>query len=1499
MSANEHPEKELSTPHVDYSDEEKTVKDNSISPSVLTAVSEEKLDGEPGASVARLARQFTKESINQLDPNSPDFSPIKWVKTCLQASARDPEKYPLRSSGIAHRNLNAWGVGLDVNYQADVFSIFLRGVDLVRSWIGRRERRVQILRNFDGLVKSGEMLLVLGRPGSGVSTYLKTIAGETYGFHVNPESQFNYQGIPYDIMHSRFRGEVIYQAETEIHFPQLTVGETLLFAALARTPQNRFPGVTRKRHAEHLKDVVMAMLGLSHTMNTKVGNDFIRGVSGGERKRVSIAEVMLSQSPLQCWDNSTRGLDSATALEFVKTLKLATNLGNTTAVVAIYQASQAAYDIFDKVTVLYEGRQIYFGPANSAKKYFINMGYHCPDRQTTADFLTSLTNPEERIVRPGFENKLPRTAPEFEAAWLKSPERAQLLAEIASFEKEFPLKGQHFEQLKMARKVQQAPLLSAKSPYTISVPMQISLCITRGFQRLRGDLTFFFATIFGNLFISLVLGSVFYNLPPTSDSVNNRCILLFFVILFNALSSSLEVLTLYVQRPVVEKHAKYALYHPFSEAAASMICDLPCKIISTVCFNVPVYFMSDLRREAGAFFTFLLLSFTCTLTMSSIFRTIGQSSRTIAQALTPAAIFVIILIVYTGFVLPTSVMQGWLRWINYLDPIAYAYESLLVNEFHNRQFDCLQFIPMGPGYENLTKNEKICATPGGLPGQSFVNGDLYIDGSFGYKHSHLWRNFGILVAYIFFFTVVYFLAAEYIPSSRSKGEILVFRHGKNAAPKGIAQPDDIENASYSRVSYGVIQRHEDKENSATIQKQTAVFHWRDVCYDVQIKGETRRILDHVDGWVKPGTLTALMGATGAGKTTLLNVLASRITVGVVTGNVFVNGLPRDKSFQRKTGYVQQQDVHLEVSTVREALEFSALLRQPPKYTREEKLAYVDEVVKLLDMEAYVDAIVGVVGEGLNVEQRKRLSIGVELAARPELLLFLDEPTSGLDSQTAWSVTSLIKKLSDNGQAILCTIHQPSAMLFQQFDRLLLLAKGGKTVYFGDIGENSKDLVGYFEKYGSHPCGKDENPAEWMLRVIGAAPGAVAEQDWANTWRTSTECAEIHRELSMLEEERLSEGSQEEPAPNDETSQSTAYAASLYDQLVLCTKRVFEQYWRTPSYIYSKLILCFGTSLIIGVSFYKAENTVQGLQDQMFAIFMLIVIFAFLVYQIMPNFILQRDLYEVRERPSKTYAWYVFMLSNIIVELPWNTLAALLIYFPFYYLVGLYRNAEPTDAVHQRGGLMFLLTWSFMMMAGTFSHMIVAGLPTAEVGAVIALVLFAFSLIFCGVLATPAALPGFWIFMYRVSPFTYLISGLLSTSLANADVQCASFEIRTILQPPSGETCGQYLAEYMSFAGGAVYNPDATENCQFCSLANTDEFLASVDVFFSDAWRNYGLMWVYIIFNVIAAVGLYWVLRVPKNGNTMLSDVNHILTELSRWSLELGGCKPPRITNANP
>ncbi|KAJ5765834.1 ABC multidrug transporter A-2 [Penicillium odoratum] len=1441
-----------------------SLSDHDKDESVILAQSEQKRHQE----ITKLARTFSQlsqqnssgsDAINtfldpsnnpELDPNSPDFNSRKWVRNTLQLT-RDPDRFPRRTAGVSFQKLNVFGYGTAADYQVNFANVWLKMLDGVRHMVGLGKKvRIDILRDFEGIVEHGEMLVALGRPGSGCSTLLKTIAGETHGLFLGDGVDVQYEGITWEQMHSRFRGEVIYQAETEIHFPQLTAGETLFFAAAARTPANRLPGVTRDQYALHMRDVTMAMLGLSHTVDTKVGNDFIRGVSGGERKRVSIAETTLCGSPLQCWDNSTRGLDSSTALEFVKNLRLSTEYSGTTAVVAIYQASQSIYDLFDKAIVLYEGRQIYFGKAQDARRFFIEMGFNCPDRQTTADFLTSLTSPSEREARPGFENRIPRTPDEFAARWKASPERKQLLQQIADKTAQNPVEGRRFEQFSHSRAAEKVKSSRAASPYTLSYPMQVKLCLWRGFLRLKGDMSMTLASVIGNSVMGIIIATVFVGLEPNTNSFFQRGALLFFAVLLNAFASALEIMTLWQQRPIVEKHYKYALYHPSAEAISSYIVELPSKLLIAIFFNIIIYFIADLRRTAGHFFIFFLFSFTTTLVMSNLFRWIGAASRAMAQAMVPSSIFMMMLVIYTGFAIPTRDMHPWFRWLNWLNPIAYAFESLMVNEFSDRDFPCSSYVPQGPGYQNAPRNSTICNTKGAVAGLDYVSGDAYINTTYQYSKGHLWRNFGILVGFYVFLLILYVITAEYSRAKPSKGEILVFPRGKIPAFVKNGSSGDSETGLAEKTQIG-----EAQDQTAKLAKQTSIFHWENVCYDIKIKGKPRRILDGVDGWVKPGTLTALMGVTGAGKTSLLDVLADRVTMGVITGDMLVDGRQRDGSFQRKTGYVQQQDLHLETSTVREALIFSALLRQPHKTPYDEKIAYVEEVIKMLDMEEYAEAVVGILGEGLNVEQRKRLTIGVEIAAKPDLLLFFDEPTSGLDSQTAWSICSLMRKLADHGQAVLCTIHQPSAILMQQFDRLLFLAKGGRTVYFGDLGSNMQTLIKYFENKGSISCPHDANPAEWMLEVIGAAPGSHADRDWADEWTTSPERVVVREELTKMKQEL----SQKTVALA--TTGYGEFATPIWYQFLVCIRRMFQQYFRSPGYLYSKTAMCVLPPLFIGFSFWREPNTQQGLQNQMFAIFMLLIIFPNLVQQMMPSFCVQRSLYEVRERPSKAYSWKAFMLASIFTELPWNIIMAIPVYFSWYYPIGLYRNAAGTTAA--RGGTMFLIILIFLMLASTFSSMVIAGIETPETGSNIAQLMFSLCLVFNGVLASPTQLPRFWIFMYRVSPFTYLVSAVLSTGLAGSTAHCSDIEVLTV-SPPSGQTCSAYLDSYVNTYHSTLLNGDATENCRLCAISTTDQFLAALNIYFSDHWRNIGLLFAYIAFNIFMAVFLYWLIRVPKN-----------------------------------
>ncbi|OTA01456.1 PDR-type ABC transporter [Trichoderma parareesei] len=1431
--------------------------------------------------VQQLARQYTHTSgidiqgqpdsiFGNNDPESPlnpmssKFNGRTWAKTVAKYATEHGSGF--RRSGISFRNMNVYGYGTETDFQKDVGNVWLSIPDLARQALSKTggRRRIDILRNLDGVVKSGEMLVVLGPPGAGCSTFLKSIAGETNGIYIDAETQFNYQGISAKEMHTQHRGEAIYTAEVDVHFPMLSVGDTLAFAAMARCPRNLPAGVSRDQFAAHYRDVVMAMYGISHTVNTRVGNEYIRGVSGGERKRVTIAEASLSNAPLQCWDNSTRGLDSANAIEFCKTLRLQSDTFGQTSAVSIYQAPQSAYDVFDKVLVLYEGRQIFFGPTGKAKDYFLNLGFECPARQTVPDFLTSMTAPTERIVRAGWESRAPRTPDEFATCWKNSDDYKALQAEIEAYNQEHPIGGADAEAFRQHKKMTQAKGQRVKSPYTLSYSQQIKLCLWRGWRRLIGDPSLTIFAWLSNTAMALIISSLFYNLQPTTGSFYGRAAALYVAILSNAFSSALEILTQYAQRPIVEKHSRYGFHQPSAEAFSSVLCDMPYKIGNAICYNLVLYFMANLNRTAGAFFYFLFVVFLMVLAMSGVFRSIAALSRTLSQAMVPASLLILAMVIFTGFVIPVDYMLGWCRWINYLDPVAYGFEALMINEFSGRRFECNAFVPSAlvPGYENVTADHRACTAVGSVPGQDFVSGDAYINSQYRYFHSHKWRNVGILIAFVLFNHFVYFVATDLIQAKKSKGEVLVFRRGQLLSSSTTPKKSDTESSLSGPIP--VVEKGANtpmEQSDAMIQASTSVFHWSNVCYDIKIKGEPRRILDHVDGWVKPGTLTALMGVSGAGKTTLLDCLADRISMGVITGEMLVDGKIRDNSFQRKTGYVQQQDLHLETTTVREALEFSALLRQPATTPRAEKLAYVDEVIKLLDMQEYADAVVGVLGEGLNVEQRKRLTIGVELAAKPPLLLFVDEPTSGLDSQTSWAILDLLEKLSKAGQSILCTIHQPSAMLFQRFDRLLFLAKGGRTVYFGDIGENSSVMTSYFERHGAPKCSPGENPAEWMLQAIGAAPGSTTEIDWHQAWLESKEYQQVQAELQRLKDEGNSTAANSHHDANDKASYAE-FAAPFWSQFLIVTQRVFQQIWRTPSYIYSKFFLCLLVSLFIGLVFLNAPLSIQGLQNQMFAIFNILTIFGQLVQQQMPHFVTQRSLYEVRERPSKTYSWKIFMLSQVVAEIPWNTLMSVVMFVCVYYPVGFNKNAVPADQVTERGGLMWLLFWQFLIFTCTFAHACIAITDTAEAGGNLANILFMMCLIFCGVLASPDSMPGFWIFMYRVSPFTYWVSAVLSTGLANTHVTCSDNEL-VHLDPPSGQTCGEFLDNFISAAGGYLQDTNATSDCSYCPIADTNVFLASVSSSYSHRWRDFGIGMAYIAFNIAASLFLYWLVRMPK------------------------------------
>ena len=513
-----------------------------------------------------------------------------------------------------------------------------------------------------------------------------------------------------------------------------------------------------------------------------------------------------------------------------------------------------------------------------------------------------------------------------------------------------------------------------------------------------------------------------------------------------------------------------------------------------------------------------------------------------------------------------------------------------------------QLVPQGPG---VSPEYQGCAIAGAEVGSSVVSGSDYLQAMYTYTRSHLWRNFGVVVAFAVLYIGLTVFATESFNFAQGGGGALIFKKSKKAKKQAAKAKAPADEESGSSDTIAVSEGHGDAaaedEMLDQLTESKSIFTWKNLELTIPYMGGERKLLNNVSGYAKPGVMVALMGASGAGKTTLLNTLSQRQNIGVVSGDMLVDGRELGPDFQRNTGFCLQGDLHDRTATVREAIEFSAILRQDASIPRAEKIAYVDKIINLLELNELEDAII----MSLGVEQRKRLTIGVELAAKPSLLLFLDEPTSGLDSQSAYSIVRFLKKLSRAGQAIVCTIHQPSSVLIEQFDMVLALNPGGNTFYFGPMGENGKDVINYFGARGAH-CPPSKNVAEFILETA-ARPHRRPDGtkiDWNQEWAQSEEAERVIEEIDGLQRSRsrATEGRSEK-----ELKSVTEFAAPVWIQTVELTKRMFKQYWRDPSYIYGKFFVAVVVAIFNGFTFWQLGNTVQDMQNRLFTCFIIVTV----------------------------------------------------------------------------------------------------------------------------------------------------------------------------------------------------------------------------------------------------------------------------------------------------
>lgn len=347
-----------------------------------------------------VSRVLSRRKTNATDVSASEHDDMQEIERLMsrmfgQTRQAQSEDEKTRHVGVAFKNLTVKGMGLGAAIQPTVADLFLglpRTIKGLFSSSGRATGKPPtrtLLNSFNGCIKPGEMLLVLGAPGSGCSTFLKVLANQRYGYE-SIDGDVTYGGTDAKIMGKDYRGEVLYNPEDDLHYATLSVKNTLSFALKTRTPgkASRNEGESRADYVREFLRAVVKLFWIEHTLGTKVGDEYVRGVSGGEKKRVSIAEAMITKASTQCWDNSTRGLDASTALEYVEALRSLTNMAQISTAVALYQAGESLYNLFDKVVLIHEGKCLYYGPTKQAAAYFEGLGFTRPSRWTTADFVS-------------------------------------------------------------------------------------------------------------------------------------------------------------------------------------------------------------------------------------------------------------------------------------------------------------------------------------------------------------------------------------------------------------------------------------------------------------------------------------------------------------------------------------------------------------------------------------------------------------------------------------------------------------------------------------------------------------------------------------------------------------------------------------------------------------------------------------------------------------------------------------------------------------------------------------------------------------------------------------------------------------------------------------------------------------------------------------------------------------------------------------------------------
>ncbi|XP_004486707.1 pleiotropic drug resistance protein 1-like [Cicer arietinum] len=1206
-----------------------------------------------------------------------------------------------------------------------------------------KKRHVAILKDVSGVIKPRRMTLLLGPPGSGKTTLLLALSGKLDpSLQLSGSVTYNGHGLN-EFVPQR---TAAYISQHDVHIGEMTVRETLAFSARCQGVGSRYDmlsELSRREKAANIKpdpdidvymkaiategqkysistDYVLKILGLDICADTMVGDEMLRGISGGQRKRVTTGEMLVGPANALFMDEISTGLDSSTTFQIVSSLRQYVHIMNGTAVISLLQPAPETYDLFDDIILISDGQVVYHGPREYVLDFFESMGFKCPDRKGVADFLQEVTSRKDQAQY-----------------WVRrdQPYRFVTVTQFAEAFQSFHIGRKLTEELSVPfDKTKSHPAALTTKEYGLNKKELLKANFSREYLLMKRN-SFVYIFKLTQLFImALIAMTLFFRTEMHRNNQDDAGVYagaLFFTlvtIMFNGMS---EISMTIAKLPVFYKQRDLLFYPSWAYAIPSWILKIPVTMVEVALWVFLTYYVIGFDPNIGRFFKqFLILFFTSQMA-SGLFRAIAALGRNMIVANTFGSFAVLTLLALGGFILSRKDIKSWWIWGYWISPLMYGQNALMANEF------------LGNNWHNAT----------------FDLGKLYLDNRGFFPHAYwYWIGIGGLVGFVFLFNALFGVALAVLgPFDKPQATI-------TEDSEEVVEEVELPRIESSGRGDSVTESSHGKKKGMVLPFEPHSITFDDIVYSVDMPAEMKEqgvqedrlvLLKGVSGAFRPGVLTALMGVSGAGKTTLMDVLAGRKTGGYIDGSIKVSGYPKkQETFARISGYCEQNDIHSPHVTVYESLLYSAWLRLPSGVDSNTRKMFIDEVMDLVELNSLRNSLVGLPGvSGLSTEQRKRLTIAVELVANPSII-FMDEPTSGLDARAAAIVMRTVRNTVDTGRTVVCTIHQPSIDIFEAFDELFLMKRGGQEIYVGPLGRHSTHLIKYFESIeGVSKINNGYNPATWMLEVTTTAQEHNLGVDFTDYYKNS----DLYRRNKQLIQELG------QPAPGSKDLHfPTQFSQSFLVQCQACLWKQRWSYWRNPPYTAVRFFFTTFIALMFGTIFWDLGGKHSSRQDLLNAVGSMYTAVLFLGVQnsssVQPVVAVERTVF-YREKAAGMYSALPYAFSQILVELPYVFAQAVTYGVIVYAMIGFEWTAEKF--------FWYLFFMYFTLLYFTFYGMMaVAVTPNHHVASIVAAAFYAIWNLFSGFVVPRPSIPIWWRWYYWACPVAWTIYGLVASQFGD-------------------------------------------------------------------------------------------------------------------------------------